>query len=48
MGWQRIFHHMTTTPWQLRRAFSRPVRRAIEQAVITSEQHHRGEVRFVV
>jgi uncharacterized membrane protein YgcG len=45
---KRLFKHFFTTPLQVRRAFSEAVRKAIEEAIATSELHHRGEVRFVV
>lgn len=48
MGWQRVLRNVSTMPWLVRRAFPAAVRRTIEQSVIASEQHHRGEVRFVV
>ncbi len=46
--WQRMFRHFSTLPWQVRRAFSPPVLQAIEQAIVASELHHSGEVRFAV
>lgn len=45
---KRLVKHLLTTPLQVRKAFSKTVCGAIEQAVTTSEKHHRGEVRFVV
>jgi uncharacterized membrane protein len=48
MGLQRVIKHLLTTPLQVRSAFSKPVRDAIEQAVTASELHHHSEVRFVV
>jgi uncharacterized membrane protein YgcG len=48
MKMKRWARHLLTTPWQVRRAFTAVVRQSIEQAITTSELHHRGEVRLVV
>ncbi len=45
---QRFLAHARVMPWQVRRAFSRPVCQAIETAIAASEQGHRAEIRFVV
>lgn len=44
----RIFRHLLTTRWEVRRAFPASVLLAIEQAVGASESSHLGELRFVV
>lgn len=44
----RIARHMTTTRWQVRRAFPPTSLAAIEQAVRACEAMHDAEIRFVV
>lgn len=48
MDWRRVITHLLTIPWQVQRVFSASVCDAITRAVVESELHHRGEVRFVV
>ena len=45
---QRILKHAQITPWQVRRAFSKPVCESIATAIAASEQGNRAEIRFVV
>ena len=45
---QRFLTHACVMRWQVRRAFSKPVCHAIENAIATSELGHRAEIRFVV
>jgi uncharacterized membrane protein len=44
----RLIKHLLIMPWQIRKVFTAAVCTTIEQAIIESELHHRGEVRFVV
>lgn len=44
----RIFKHLCYPGWMVRRAFSKPCRDAIAQAIQASEQVHAGEIRFAV
>lgn len=44
----RLFWHLVSNPWQVRRCFSVEAMRRIEQAIAVSERSHNGEVRFVV
>lgn len=44
----RIFRHIMTTPWALKRAFSDATLAKIESAIAESERRHAGEVRFAV
>lgn len=44
----RLFKHLATTSWHVRRAFPPAVLRSIEQSIHTSETTHAGELRFVV
>jgi uncharacterized membrane protein len=48
MDLKRFLQHAIAMPWQTRRAFSKTVCDAIEQAITASEQQHLGEIRFVV
>jgi uncharacterized membrane protein YgcG len=48
MKMKRLIRNLFTTPLQVRNAFNKTVRDAIEQAITASELHHRGEVRLVV
>jgi uncharacterized membrane protein len=48
MGLSRIIRHLSTTRRQLDRMFDGGARRAIEEAIATSERSHRGELRFAV
>ena len=45
---RRIFRHIMTTPWTLKRAFSDATLEKIEAAVATSERQHSGEIRFAI
>lgn len=47
-GIRRFFNHLFSTPWSVGRHFSPQALRRIEQAIEQSEQHHTGEIRFVV
>jgi len=44
----RLFRHLASTHWQVRRAFPAPALADIAAAVRDSEARHRGEIRFVV
>lgn len=44
----RILKHLIAPHWLARRAFPRTTLKAIRAAVSDSEQHHGGELRFVV
>ncbi len=44
----RLFTHLISNPWQVRRCFSVEAMQRIEQAVAESERTHNGEIRFVV
>lgn len=48
MRLRRLFRHLLLPRWWVLRAFDRQTLGAIEKAVAGSEQHHRGELRFVV
>lgn len=48
MGLRRLLRHLTTPQWWVLRAFDGATVDAIERAVTTAEQGHRGELRFVV
>lgn len=45
---RRLFQHLFYSPWRLRQCFPRPVLDAIEHEIIVAENHHRGEIRFVI
>jgi uncharacterized membrane protein len=45
---QRLWRHMRSGAWAVRRAFGPPVLAAIEQAVRDWERRHPGEIRFAV
>ncbi len=45
---KRFFKHLYRHPWQVNRYFSSLALQHIEQAITHSEQHHAGEIRFVV
>ncbi|MGB4812467.1 MAG: TPM domain-containing protein [Methylophilaceae bacterium] len=44
----RLFEHLFSHPWQVRRYFCDIGLNAIEQAITESERRHTGEIRFVV
>ena len=44
----RIFRHLFTTAWSVRRAFPASSLRAIENAIRETETTHEGQVRFAV
>ena len=48
MNIKRLFRHLWTPPWLMRRVFSAAVMQRIEDAVKQSERRHRGELRVVV
>src|SRR5580700_11596182 len=48
MKLRRLVRHLVTTRWSTRRHFPRPVRAAIEQAIVECEARHGGEIRFLV
>lgn len=48
MKFKRLLRHLLTPPSLARRRFPRATLKAIERAVGQAEQHHRGELRFVV
>lgn len=48
MNNQRIFRHVTTGGWHLRRAFSKAALRRIEAAIRAAEATHDGQIRFAV
>jgi uncharacterized membrane protein len=48
MNIRRILKHLFFTDWQLRKAFSPGCLEAIAQAIRSSEQAHKGEIRFAV
>ncbi|MCI0409753.1 MAG: TPM domain-containing protein [Acidobacteria bacterium] len=45
---KRLFIHLLTPPWKVRRVFPAHALRAIEAAIARSESQHRGEIRFAV
>ena len=46
--WKRILRHLLTPDWVARRHFPSDVLDAIEGAIVESETHHRGEIRFAI
>lgn len=48
MNLMRVFKHLLYFPWRMHLAFSTHTLHAIESAIHGSEQHHYGELRFVV
>lgn len=44
----RIFRHIMTTPWSLKRAFSAAALAKIESSIAQSERRHGGEIRFAI
>lgn len=44
----RLFKHLVSNPWQVKRHFSAQALRNIEYAITASEKTHMGEMRFVV
>ncbi|MDM4770344.1 TPM domain-containing protein [Solimonas sp. SE-A11] len=48
MDFKRLFRHLTTGPWTLRRRFPPAVLAAIEATVRAAESRHPGEIRFAV
>ena len=45
---KRLFRHLFTTPWLVRRHFSATAMRNIQTAIHENELKHSGEIRFVV
>jgi hypothetical protein len=45
---KRLLSHLTTTRWQVRRAFPERVLGAIEAAIRAAEKNHGGEIRFAI
>ncbi|MFN0300769.1 MAG: TPM domain-containing protein [Burkholderiales bacterium] len=45
---RRIFRHLITDYWSVRRAFPAATLHAIEEAIAAGERSHSGELRFVV
>lgn len=48
MNLKRIFTHLCTPPWLLRRHLSRATLQRIEAAIAESERSHHGELRLVI
>lgn len=48
MTWTRILPHLFYPDWWLKRVFTPAVLARIEAAIVESESHHHGEIRFVV
>ena len=48
MDLKRIFRHLFTTMWSVRRAFPVSSLRAVERAIRETETTHEGQVRFAV
>jgi uncharacterized membrane protein len=48
MHLKRIFRHLFTTMWSVRRAFPASSLRAVERAIQETETTHEGQVRFAV
>lgn len=44
----RLLAHIFSTPWHVRRHFSKAALHRIEQAITASEKTHDGEIRFIV
>ena len=45
---KRLLSHLSTTRWQVRRAFPERVLNAIETAIRNAESTHGGEIRFAI
>lgn len=45
---QRLGQHLFAFPFQAKRSFPAPTLQRIQDAIASSEQRHRGEIRFVV
>ncbi len=48
LNMKRIFRHLLSTHWQVKRAFPQTTLTAIEQEIKASEAAHAGEIRFAV
>jgi uncharacterized membrane protein len=48
MDFKRLWRHLCTSHWTVRRMFGASTRRAIAETVRLSETTHRGEIRFAV
>lgn len=48
MSLARATRHLLAPPWIVRRAFSQRALERIEAAIASSEEEHRGEIRFAV
>jgi uncharacterized membrane protein len=48
MNLKRLFRHLLTDTWAVRRAFPPAAMRAIEKAIGEEERRHEGELRFAV
>ncbi|HTS52102.1 MAG TPA: TPM domain-containing protein [Burkholderiales bacterium] len=48
MDLKRVFRHLFTTMWSVRRAFPASSLRAVERAIRETEATHEGQVRFAV
>lgn len=48
MDLARLFRHLLTPPWRVRRAFPAAALRAIEQAIRAAEATHDGQICFAV
>ena len=48
MSYLRVFKHLLHFPWQVHRAFPTATMHTIESAILNTEQHHAGELRFAV
>ena len=48
MNIQRLWRHLTASPWRIRRVLPRSAMQAIERAVRDSERTHRGQICFAI
>lgn len=48
MNMQRIWRHLTASPWRVRRVLPRSAMQAIEHAIRDSERTHRGQICFAI
>lgn len=48
MNLARVFKHLISSNWQIKRAFPKSSLDAIERTIKTSEARHQGEIRFVI
>ncbi len=48
MNWSRLFRHLMSPHWRVRRSFAPAALRRIEQAIALSETRHGGQIRFAV